>query len=146
MDYRVLEYLLYLPISVVLTVWVARTLFHHGRPFLSDVFPGNAELAGAVNHLLVVGFYLINLGYVSLQLKLDTAPTAWAELIEALAGKVGLVLIVLGVLHFGNLYVFARIRERARHPRHGRPAPQPPMPPLPPPGAGPPYPAPLKAA
>ena len=132
MDYRVVEYLLYLPISVVLTVWVARTLYRHGQPFLVDVFPGSADLAGAVNHLLVVGFYLINLGYVSLQLKLDTAPGDPAGLVEALAMKVGLVLIVLGVLHFGNLYVFARIRERARHPRRERPGPLPPLPPLPP--------------
>ena len=145
MDYRVLEYLLYLPISVVLTVWVARTLFHHGQPFLVDVFPGNADLAGAVNHLLVVGFYLINLGYVSLQLKLETAPGDHAGLIEALAMKVGLVLIVLGVLHFGNLYVFARIRDRARHPRGDRPAPEPPLPPLPP-HTAPPYSAPGQAA
>ena len=145
MDYRVLEYLLYLPISVVLTVWVARTLFHHGQPFLVDVFPGNADMAGAVNHLLVVGFYLINLGYVSLQLKLETAPGDPAGLIEALAMKVGLVLIVLGVLHFGNLYVFARIRDRARHPRGDRPAPEPPLPPLPP-HAAPPYSVPGHAA
>jgi len=146
MDYRVLEYLLYIPISVVLTVWVARTLFHHGKPFLTDVFPGNAELAGAVNHLLVVGFYLINLGYVSLQLKLEAAPTNAAELIEALAGKVGLVLLVLGALHFGNLYVFARIREHARRPRHDRPVPQPPLPPLPPNIPTRPYHAPSQAA
>ena len=145
MDYRVLEYLLYLPISVVLTVWVARTLFHHGKPFLVDVFPGNADLAGAVNHLLVVGFYLINLGYVSLQLKLDNAPADAAALIEALAMKVGLVLIVLGVLHFGNLYVFARIRDRARRPRRERPDPGPPPPPVPPYTATP-YRAPARAA
>ena len=145
MDYRVLEYLLYLPISVVLTVWVARTLYRHGQPFLVDVFPGNADLAGAVNHLLVVGFYLINLGYVSLQLKLETAPGDPAGLIEALAMKVGLVLIVLGVLHFGNLYVFARIRERARHPRRDGPTPEPPLPPLPP-HAAPAHGAPWQAA
>lgn len=145
MDYRVLEYLLYLPISVVLTVWVARTLYHHGQSFLVDVFPGNADLAGAVNHLLVVGFYLINLGYVSMQLKLDTPPGDPAGLIEALAMKVGLVLIVLGVLHFGNLYVFARIRQRARHLRRERPAPEPPFPPLPP-HVAPPYGVPGQAA
>lgn len=143
MDYRVLEYLLYLPISVVLTIWVARTLFHHGQPFLVDVFPGNADLAGAVNHLLVVGFYLVNLGYVSLQLKLDASPGDAAALIEALAMKVGLVLIVLGALHFGNLYVFARIRQHSRRPRREHQAAEPPQPPQP---AGPPPRAPWQPA
>ncbi|HKF94777.1 MAG TPA: hypothetical protein VKB96_09275, partial [Gammaproteobacteria bacterium] len=66
----VITYLLYLAISIALTVWVAQTLFKNGRLFLVDVFHGNEALADSVNHLLVVGFYLINLGYVSLMLKI----------------------------------------------------------------------------
>jgi hypothetical protein len=131
-DYRVIEYLVYTPLSVVLTVWVATTLFRHGRRFLVDVFRGDEGLADSVNHLLVVGFYLINLGYVSLQLKLDTAPASPGAVIEALAGKVGLVLIVLGVMHFSNLFVFTRLRQRSRRSRRQArhsPAPPPPLPP-----------------
>lgn len=111
---------------------MAQTLFHHGQRFLLDVFRGNVALAGSVNHLLVVGFYLVNLGYVTLQLKLDTAPASPGELIEALAGKVGLVLLVLGAMHFGNLYLFTRLRQRARRPRQTRPVAPPAAPPLPP--------------
>src|SRR5262249_23199559 len=61
----VVTYLIYLLISVALTVWVARTLHKRGAIFLVDAFHGNAELAASVNHLLVVGFYLINIGFVT---------------------------------------------------------------------------------
>jgi hypothetical protein len=133
MDYRVIEYLVYAPLSVLLTVWVATTLFRHGRRFLVDVFRGDEGLADSVNHLLVVGFYLINLGYVSLQLKLDIAPASAGAIIEALAEKVGLVLIVLGAMHFGNLFMFARLRQRSRRPRpQARRSPAPNPPPMPP--------------
>ena len=108
----VITYLVYLAISVALTVWVARTLFRNGRVFLVDVFGGNAELADSTNHLLVVGFYLINLGYVSLALKLGYDVANLQEAIEALSWKVGTVLVVLGGMHFFNLYVFSRIRRR----------------------------------
>lgn len=120
MDDRVIEYIIYIPVSVVLTVWVARTLFHHGRRFLLDVFDGDEGIADSVNHLLVVGFYLINLGYVSLQMRLDTPPSSVSEIFEALALKVGLVLVVLGIIHFGNLFFFAKLRhvvEQRRNPR-----------------------------
>src|SRR5258708_15811380 len=117
MDLKVIEYGIYAAISVTLTIWVATTLFRHGRRFLLDVFKGDEGLADSVNHLLVVGFYLVNLGYVSLQLKLDTAPGSAAEVIEGLAGKVGLVLVVLGIMHFGNLFVFARLRQMAHRPK-----------------------------
>ena len=69
MNIEIATYLLYLVISIGLTIWVAHTLHKNGRIFLVDVFHGNEPLADSVNHLLVVGFYLINLGYVSLDRK-----------------------------------------------------------------------------
>ncbi|HET6175874.1 MAG TPA: hypothetical protein VFE61_03005 [Candidatus Sulfotelmatobacter sp.] len=122
----VVTYLTYLLISVSLTIWVARTLYKRGGIFLIDAFHGNAELADSVNHLLVVGFYLINIGFVSLALKtaanIDTSRAA----IELLSDKMGMVLLILGGMHFFNLYVFSRIRRSAQGPR--RPvAPPPPV-------------------
>ena len=100
-------------ISIALTVWVAHTLHKNGRIFLVDVFHGNEPLADSVNHLLVVGFYLINLGYVSLALKLGYTIAGAQEGIEALSVKVGTVLLVLGGMHFFNLFLFSRMRRRA---------------------------------
>ncbi|MBI1336217.1 MAG: hypothetical protein GC164_04560 [Phycisphaera sp.] len=108
-----ITYTLYLPISVALTVWVARTLHKHGRIFLVDAFGGNEPLADSVNHLLVVGFYLINVGYVTLALRYGTKPTDTQGAFEFLSTKVGLVLVVLGVMHFFNLYVFSKLRKRS---------------------------------
>src|SRR4026209_801076 len=86
----VTTYLVYLAISIALTIWVAHTLHKNGRIFLVDVFHGNEPLADSVNHLLVVGFYLINLGYVSLALKLGYSLASAQEGTEALSVKVGM--------------------------------------------------------
>jgi hypothetical protein len=113
-------YLIYLAISIALTIWVGRTLHKNGRVFLVDVFHGNEALADSVNHLLVVGFYLINFGYVSLALKLGyTIETAQGS-IEALSFKIGMVLLVLGGMHLFNVFVFNRLRRRA-NPQHHPP-------------------------
>ena len=111
--YIVWTYAAYVLISIGLTVWVARTLHKNGRIFLVDAFAGNAALADSVNHLLVVGFYLINIGFVAFALKEVHRPSDIAESIEVLSTKVGLVLLVLGTMHFFNLYVFSRLRKRA---------------------------------
>jgi len=107
------SYLIYLAISIGVTIWVARTLHSHGRIFLVDSFLGNEPLADSVNHLLVVGFYLINVGYVSLALKYGGRPTTAAEAIETLSTKIGIVLLVLGVMHFANIRIFSTMRRRA---------------------------------
>jgi len=110
----VVTYLVYLLISVNVTIWVARTLYKRGGIFLVDAFHGNKELADSVNHLLVVGFYLINIGYVSLALKTADVINTSRAAIELLSDKMGMVLLILGLMHFFNLYIFSRIRKSAR--------------------------------
>src|SRR5712671_411872 len=104
-------YVSYLILSLAVTIWVARTLHKNGRVFLVEAFRGNAELADSINHLLVVGFYLINLGYVTLALRTSYAADTPREAIELVSDKVGMILVVLGVMHFLNLYVFNRLRR-----------------------------------
>jgi len=125
MNYIVATYALYLTISVALTVWVARTLHKNGRLFLVDAFHGNEALADSINHLLVVGFYLMNIGYVSLALKYGDKAADLQSLLEALSTKVGAVLLILGGMHFFNLYVFSKMRKRAL--LQGAPPPLPPQ-------------------
>ncbi len=116
-------YIAYLIISILLTVWVARTLHKNGRIFLVDSFLGNEPLADSINHLLVVGFYLINFGYVSLALKYGDKPQDLQSVFETLSTKIGVVLLVLGGMHFFNLYVFSKMRRRAM--LHSAPPPVP---------------------
>ena len=107
-------YVLYLAISLAVTVWVARTLHRNGRVFLVHAFNGNTELADSINHLLVVGFYLINVGYVTLALRTNAPADTVRQAIELVSDKVGVILLVLGVMHFLNLYVFNRLRRRGQ--------------------------------
>ena len=123
-SYTIAAYAVYLAVSVALTVWVARTLHRNGRVFLVDAFHGNESLADSVNHLLVVGFYLINIGYVTLALKQGLKPSDAQTAIEFFSTKIGWVLMVLGVMHFFNLFVFSRMRRRAV--LRGAPPPVPP--------------------
>ena len=103
-------YATYMLVSVTMTVWVAKTLAKHGHLFLVDVFGGDRDKAEAVNHLLVVGFYLVNLGFVCFQMSERGAVIDAVSAAEMLSTKVGIVLAVLGGMHFFNLYVFSRMR------------------------------------
>lgn len=120
-------YILYLLIGVPLTIWVGQTLHRNGRIFLLEAFHGRAEMADSVNHLLLVGFYLINVGYVLLGLPLGTKPTTFQGAFEFLATKLGFVLLVLGAMHFFNMFNFDKMRKKARHgdPAVGVPPPLP---------------------
>ena len=113
MDLTVVTYLLYLAVTVPLTVWVGRALARHGEVFLVDVFHGDIRLAHAVNQLLVIGFYLLNFGYLSYFMASSTDVQNGRELMEVVSTKAGGVALVIGVIHFGNVWCLNALRRRA---------------------------------
>jgi hypothetical protein len=115
MDLRVIDYVIYLVASACLTVWVARSLYRNGRVFLVSVFQ-ETGLADSVNHLLVVGFYLVNLGAAALLINAGGAPASFADMVQETVTRIGVVLLVLGFMHFFNMFVLYLIR-RPRKPR-----------------------------
>jgi hypothetical protein len=121
MDMTVISYVVYLPVATAITVWVAQSLSRNGRVFLADVFKGDEKLADAVNHLLVVGFYLVNLGFVALWMKTDDNVREVRGIFNALSVKLGTVLLVLGLLHLANVFVLNRIRRRGLMDREVKP-------------------------
>lgn len=114
MNLVAITYIIYIVLSVSITVWVAQNLFKNGRLFLIDAFGGDDEMARAVNHLLLVGFYLINIGFVAMYLRLGAKPETTVEAIEYVSAKVGVVLLVLGGMHFFNMFNFSKIRSKGR--------------------------------
>lgn len=114
MNYFILTYAFYLFISIALTIWVAKVLFNNGRIFLVDIFHGNTDLADSVNKLLVVGFYLINIGYMSLALKEAGSIPSVQVVVEVLSYKLGWIILILGGMHFLNLSIFFKLRNRAQ--------------------------------
>jgi len=108
-----LLYGLYLAITICLTIWVARTLFRNGKLFLVDIFHGNTDLAQAVNNLLLVGFYLINIGYAIVTLRIIEETVNGRQLVEILNIKIGTIILILGAMHFLNMFIFFKLRKRA---------------------------------
>lgn len=108
--YTTITYSLYLLLSYFITVKVGKTLNKNGRVFL--VHNLNDEgLADSVNHLLLVGFYLVNAGFVTLALKYGAKPYSTQTAIEFLSTKIGLAIVVLGGMHFFNMYVLSRFKR-----------------------------------
>lgn len=112
MEYGIVIYVIYAAVAIGMTALLARTLFKAGAVFLDDVFDGNHRLAEAVNRLLVVGFYMLNLGYGLFLLRAEPQETAF-DAVAYLVNRLAILLVTLGVIHFINVLVFWRIRHRA---------------------------------
>ncbi|NBL63607.1 hypothetical protein GV828_00145 [Flavobacterium sp. NST-5] len=107
-------YIIYLPIALFLTYFVSKTLFKNGKIFMLYIFKGRTEIADATNTLFETGFYLLNIGFALMILKIDGNVNNYQRLIEALSYKIGGFSIYLGVMLFLNLYFFFRGKRKAR--------------------------------
>ncbi|WP_376777024.1 hypothetical protein [Flavobacterium covae] len=107
-------YTIYLPIVIVLTFYVSKTLFKNGKTFMLDIFRGREEIATATNKLFETGFYLLNLGYALMILEINLYENTYQELIEKLSYQIGGFSIYLGVMMFFNLYLFFRGKRKSK--------------------------------
>jgi len=106
-----MTYITYISISIAITIFVSKTLSKNGEIYLIDGFNGNAELAKSVNHMLVVGFYLLNIGFVLLRLKTNSFIIDLESMIVYLSTNIGFVLVILGAFHFFNMLIVHKFRE-----------------------------------
>lgn len=114
MNYAIVTYLIYIALSAALTIWVGQTLHKRGRVFILEGFNGDETAADSVNHLLLVGFYLVNFGFVCLFLSHGTLPENAVQGIEYVSTKMGVVFVVLGIMHFFNMRNISNMRNRAK--------------------------------
>lgn len=110
----VIAYSIYLPVVIALTLYVAKTLFKNGRVFMLDIFNGRQEIALATNKLFEVGFYLLNIGFAMMILRINYGPHNVQDTMEALSYKIGGFAIYLGIMLFLNLYLFFRGKNKSK--------------------------------
>jgi hypothetical protein len=106
--YIVTAYFIYLPVALVLTWFVAHTLFRNGLVFMRDIFFGREEIAQATNSLFKIGFYLLNLGFALFILPIYDYLAGVQRTIEVLSAKIGGFSIYLGIMLLFNMYLFFR--------------------------------------
>ena len=74
-----------------------------------DIFKGKEDIAYATNRLFEIGFYLMNVGFALLILKINVSEhnpfETTQKLIETLSYKIGGFSIYLGIMLFLNLFV-----------------------------------------
>jgi hypothetical protein len=113
MDYLTIFYSIYIVLTTLLIIYVANYLFKNGKSFLLSAFKGNESVANSINNLLKIGF-LVNIGYALISIRYNYNLQSNAQLIEALAVKIGTIVLILGAMHFFNMYILYLIGRITR--------------------------------
>jgi hypothetical protein len=122
-------YAIYMALSLSVTIWVGITLRTSGKKFLLTSFDSE-DMADTVNHLLQIGFYLANVGYIAVIFRTYDALDTTQSVLEAAIPKLGGVLLILGLVHLFNMLIIAKMRRSDREvgaPASKHPAPHTPL-------------------
>lgn len=105
MNYNIISYFIYLSITFYITIVVGRICFNNGEVYLGRIIDGKPEMVSFINRLLLIGYYLLNLGYAALMLSFWPEIKSISEAILVLFGRIGKIVFLLGVMHYNNMLV-----------------------------------------
>lgn len=103
MNYNTIAYGLYFLITLFVILRVGHLLYHNGGPFVVRCLHGDRSLAHAINRILLSCYYLLNIGYAVFMLKIWSTIHSFTEVLEMLGKKTGMILLLLGAIHFFNI-------------------------------------------
>lgn len=105
MNYNIISYFIYLSITFYITIVVGKICFNNGEVYLGRIIDGKPEMVSFINRLLLLGYYLLNLGYAALMLSFWPEIKSISEAILVLFGRIGKIVFLLGVMHYNNMLV-----------------------------------------
>jgi hypothetical protein len=108
-----LAYIIYLVATYIITVHVGLYLYKNGYAYIASLIP-DSNLANTINKLLLLGYYLFNLGYVSIMLHHWAPIVSIAQLIFTLTYKIGLIIISLAIVHYCNMGILFIINYKIK--------------------------------
>lgn len=110
--YNFSAYMIYLPIVIMLTIFVSQFLFKNSKTFMIDIFHQKEDIAMATNSLFKIGFYLLNIGFALCIIEFFQIETV-ERLVVTLSKKIGGFSIYLGIMMLLNLLLFLKGRKHA---------------------------------
>ncbi|WP_298422252.1 hypothetical protein [uncultured Kordia sp.] len=104
MNFNILSYIIYIPIIFFITIKVGWILYKSGEVFMCDMFKDDTEIVASLNKILLIGYYLINLGSATITIAFwDSVSTSY-EMMNALSDILGKTILVLAILHYNNIF------------------------------------------
>lgn len=114
MNYNILCYAIYLALMIFIIVYVGRLFYRNGRVFILALFNGHELQADHINNILLLAYYLFNIGYAFVKLTYWGKVTDAKLVISSLGNNIGLLVLILGVTHYFNMAVIYYLSKKQK--------------------------------
>ena len=115
MNYNILSYFIYGCITVFIIIYVGKMFHQNGRIFILQLFQGKESLTDTTNNILLLAYYLFNIGYSVIQFSFWESIRNLVEMISSVSLKTGILVLILALTHYVNIFIIYILSNRNRH-------------------------------
>lgn len=115
MNYNIVSYCLYSLITIFVIYKVGKICHENGRIFILQLFNGDAAVTDTTNNILLMAYYLFNIGYAIMQFSYWVQVTNLAELISSISMKGGVLIMILACTHYFNIGLIIYLSKKKNH-------------------------------
>lgn len=112
MNLNIFGYFIFLLITTYIIIVVGKICYRNGNVFVLELIPDHEELCQQINKMLLIGYYLINIGYCAMTLISWSTITILAELIATISAKTAIIVGILAVLHYLNIFILTNYVQK----------------------------------
>ncbi len=108
MNLNIIGYLIYLSLTSIIIIKVGKLCYDNGNIFVSQLIPNHEELCHQINKMLLIGYYLLNLGYCAMTIISWEKIQTNNQLIEIIATKSAIIILTIGFMHYINIFLLTK--------------------------------------
>lgn len=108
MNLNIIGYIIYLGLTSIIILKVGKLCYDNGNIFVSQLIPNHEELCHQINKMLLVGYYLLNLGYCAMTIISWEKIQTINQLIEIIATKSAIIILTIGIMHYINIILLTK--------------------------------------
>lgn len=112
---NIIAYCIYLPITFFITIKVGWICYKNGAVYLKASLKDENQWIDSINKFLLIGYYLVNLGYAAITLSFWDKILTVSDLVGVLTYKLGFITLTLGIMHAINLALASYLPKILNH-------------------------------
>lgn len=112
MNLNILGYSIYLIITTLIIIKVGKICYQNGTIYVAELIPDHKDLCHKTNTILLLGYYLLNIGYCAMTLISWENIASFPQLVEMIAFKSATIIGIIALMHYLNLYVLTKYIQK----------------------------------
>ncbi|SHM22471.1 hypothetical protein [Flavobacterium chilense] len=112
MNFNIIGYFIYLGITIFIILKVGKICYKNGNIYVADLIPNHADICQKINQVLLLAYYLLNIGYCAMTLISWQKIVSFSQLIETIGIKTSIIVFIISILHYLNIFIITKYIQK----------------------------------